>query len=360
MPFRVFSSLASMPADATRWWAATADNMFITPWWVETMIEAGLDTGATVAIGLLESDEGAPLAILPCLIASRRTGQQSRSTLRSMTGIYSCAFRPVLARTPSPAPLAHALGRSIGATLTARDIIHFDALDADWPELASFKAGLADSGFRTADYPHFGNWHEPVASLTFTDYLAARRGSLREILRRKRRAADRKGASFMIVRDGDALPVAWQAYDDVYGRSWKPAEPYPRFQLDLANRAVHQGALRLGIMRLGAVPVAIQFWIVWRGTATVLKLAHDEKFADLSPGTLLTAYMIENLMNEGSVTALDFGRGDDPYKQLWTSKRRQRIGLFGANPRSPEGAMILMRQHAGNWLRSMSRRSAAF
>ncbi len=70
----------------------------------------------------------------------------------------------------------------------------------------------------------------------------------------------------------------------------------------------------------------------------------------LSPGTVLTAWMVRALLAEG-VTQLDFGRGDDPYKRLWADARRQRKGLILARPWRPRGAMALLRQAAGGALR---------
>ena len=84
--------------------------------------------------------------------------------------------------------------------------------------------------------------------------------------------------------------------------------------------------------------------------ATVLKLAHDDAWRALSPGTVLTAHMIRGLLGE-QVTELDFGRGDDPYKQLWANRRRQRIGVLLADPRQPRGLAALLRHDAGTVLR---------
>ena len=87
-----------------------------------------------------------------------------------------------------------------------------------------------------------------------------------------------------------------------------------------------------------------------------MKLAHDEAEASLSPGTLLTAAIIERLMKQEELTEIDFGRGDDPYKQLWTGYRRQRIGLLIANPRRLSSWRTLARHDVGRAVRWLHQR----
>ena len=79
----------------------------------------------------------------------------------------------------------------------------------------------------------------------------------------------------------------------------------------------------------------------------MLKLAHDEAFKAHSPGTVLTALMLRHLLDQEHVAAIDFGRGDDAYKQGWATQRRQRIGLLLVNPWRPAGAATLLRHIAG-------------
>jgi len=88
-----------------------------------------------------------------------------------------------------------------------------------------------------------------------------------------------------------------------------------------------------------------------------LKLAHDDAWRSLSPGTVLTAHMIRGLLGEGAAE-LDFGRGDDGYKASWASLRRPRIGVLLANPRDPRGLLALARHWAGVVLRKRRDRFA--
>ncbi|MGC8470425.1 MAG: GNAT family N-acetyltransferase, partial [Acetobacteraceae bacterium] len=48
-------------------------------------------------------------------------------------------------------------------------------------------------------------------------------------------------------------------------------------------------------------------------------------------------------LERDAITAVDFGRGDDPFKRDWARLRRQRIGLLLINPRRPAGLAALAR-----------------
>jgi len=102
--------------------------------------------------------------------------------------------------------------------------------------------------------------------------------------------------------------------------------------------------------------VAAHYWLVDGGRAYLLKLVHDAAAAAASPGTALTALMIRGLIETDGVRELDFGRGDDAYKQLWVAERRQRMGVMVTDPWHPAGMLELARQGAArgkNLLRRM-------
>ena len=121
------------------------------------------------------------------------------------------------------------------------------------------------------------------------------------------------------------------------------------------------GRLRLGVLRRGVdgVAVAAQYWVLGGGQAWLLKLAHAEESRAASPGPALTALMVRHLLERDGVRALDFGRGDDPYKRLWVGQRRQRMGLVLADPRTGEvyTAPVSLRVHPSAGIDEVLRRA---
>ena len=120
-----------------------------------------------------------------------------------------------------------------------------------------------------------------------------------------------------------------------------------------------QCLLRLGVWSIGTTPVAVQFWVLKSGHAIVLKLAHDEAYKTHSPGTVLTALMLRHLLDHEHTTRIDFGRGDDAYKQGWATNRQQRIGLLLVNPWTASGAATLLRHAAGRARTMLGQRQGA-
>jgi CelD/BcsL family acetyltransferase involved in cellulose biosynthesis len=278
-------------------------------------------------------------ALVPILRKGRR--------IASLTTPYTCAYTPLFA-AGLDRPARVAAMAAFAALVRPSCVVRLDALSAEWQHLGDLRTGARRTGLLALRFDHFGNWHEDVANLDWSAYLLGRPGALRETIRRRlRRAEQRPDARFDLFTRPDQVDQAVAAFESVYRRSWKDAEPFPTFNAALIRATAACGLLRLGVWSIGSEPVAAQFWVLQDGTATVLKLAHDQAFKAHSPGTVLTALMLRHLLDQERVAAIDFGRGDDAYKQGWATQRRQRIGLLLVDPWRPAGAAALLRHVAG-------------
>ncbi len=326
---RIYDSVGTLPPEALA--QLGRRGLFSSPAWFAVVEQHAIPPGARP--GYVLAQDGA--SVMPVL----RTGRR----IDALTTPYTCVYTPA-------ASAAEAFGR----LCRAGGISRIDAMPAEWEGHAAFLAGLRAAGLVALPFEHFGNWSEDVTGRDWDAYLASRPGALRETIRRRLRQAERRSdARFEILAAPAEMDRAATVYEDVYARSWKEPEPYPDFNVALMRAMADQGALRLGVWSIGETPVAVQLWVVWDGSAIVLKLAHDEAFKAHSPGTVLTALMLRHLLEQARVGRIDFGRGDDAYKRGWASERRQRIGFLLVNPWHPAGAAALLRHAAGRMRRTL-------
>lgn len=316
-------------------------DLFASRLWYDTLLLHAFPEGAEPVLGATDA------VLLPLL--------REHGRLRSLVGDYSLAWRPLPAPGADAAAL-HEAGRAFARLLRFGPPVLIEALDAQAPGLAPLLSGLRAGRILAARFDSFGNWQESFPpALDWESYLAARPPALRNTVARKLARAARGFAFERIVEPGPALEAGIATYFEVRAQSWKPHEPFPDFDAALMRALAAVGALRLGVLREAAQgrPVAAQYWAIdgagegGRRRATVLKLAHAEGAKAASPGTVLTALMIRGMIGQDGVLALDFGRGDDAYKRLWVSRRRQRIGFVLADPLDPRGAAALARQAGG-------------
>jgi CelD/BcsL family acetyltransferase involved in cellulose biosynthesis len=343
-PSLTVSSKILPPADCL-FASVERENLFTSKPWFEAFIAAGLQPHEEPLFLLLSGPNG-PRALLPC----RRTSKGDPS-ISSLTSFYSCDFRPLVAAGDDA---VYDLAQAVAERLSEVAVFGFDSLDTSWSGLDPFLRGLSRPSRALLRYAHFGRWWEDVRDRSFGDYLAARDGALREVIRRKTARLEREGATLAMIGAG-STPAEVEAgiadYETVYAASWKDAEPFPNFQPTLMRGLAEAGWLRLALLRVESQPIAAQLWTLVGGTATVLKLAHDQRFDKHSPGTVLTAFAIRTLMTDETVERLDFGRGDDPYKQGWTSRRTPHIGVRSVSlVRRP---LAVVRHFAGTIVRNV-------
>jgi CelD/BcsL family acetyltransferase involved in cellulose biosynthesis len=332
-----FPTTGALPPDALAL-LGDASSLFATLAWWDVVLAHAIPALAEATFVAIRC-RNRLVAVVPML----RAGSQKSS----LTTPYTCVYRPLIdagldtsIRTAAMAAFA-CYCRSAG-------VVRLDALPAEWDGLAELEIGARRAGLVPLRFDHFGNWYENVAGLSWSAYLLRRPGALRETVRRRLRRAEKlTGARFDLFTRPDQMDQAAEAFESVYRRSWKDAEPYPEFNVALMRAMAEPGWLRLGVWSIGTEPVAVQFWVVKAAEAIVLKLAHDEAFKAHSPGTVLTALMLRHLLDNEHVGQIDFGRGDDAYKKDWAVERRQRVGVLLVNPWRPTGVVALLRHAAG-------------
>lgn len=317
--------------------------------WLHNLTLHALDEGdeAVLYVARLSSDEFVACAIN---IGSGHKHATSLSTF------YTSAYSPVV-RSDNPEALFVALFQYLAreegfATLTLAP------MDSRAPHFTVQRDALVKAGWKGCHaFFCFGNWIHETDGADYATYLASRPSKLRSTVRRKTKKFLAQDAGCLeLITDSSELEDAIAQYTTVYNNSWKNEEPYRDFVPQLLRMAARRGWLRLGIASYENRPVASQIWLVHSGTAYIFKLAYHEDYKQLSPGTVLTAYMMQRVIEEDHIDRIDYLSGDDVYKADWMTERRERHGIAAYNPRSLTGVTMLTGHRLKHLLKKLARR----
>ena len=321
--------------------------------WYTNLVDTVYADHANVRFYVLRKEsqkESQIQAVLPLRAEKGALGWRLYSLSNFYTSLYEPVFESGL-KSADLLPLLAALERDF-PRLASLKLTPMDPASHAWQTLLG---ALRASGWLPFEYFSFGNWSEPVAH-NWAGYLDAREQTLKSTLRRMGKKFAAESGTLEIVTQPKQIAAAIAAYEQVYAASWKKPEPYPAFTPGLAQTYAARGSLRLGLAWLGGKPVAAQLWIVSHGRAAIYKLAYDEQYKAYSPGTLLTALLMEHAIDKDKVSEVDYLIGDDPYKKSWMSQRRERWGVIAFNPRTPGGLAGMAREWAGRALKGARRR----
>ncbi len=336
--------LALPPGVAALFEKAANENFFSSAAWYDLMARFGLEPARQVRL-YVDSDIRTQVALVSH--GPEKDDTKGSRILRSLTNAYSCEHRIILGPMIDPVVALRELAECLAADSPAWHRIILAGFDPADPAIAALAGALRNVGMALRPFFDSGTWYEVTAGMSFADYVASRPSMLRNTWRRKTAKLQRSGqAQFRYYDSIESIESGIADYQSVYRSSWKPEEYFPLFIPELIRMAARLGALRMGTLHFGGRPVAAQFWIVWQHRACIYKLAHDESGDDYSLGTILTMRMMERVLEQDKPIEVNFGRGDDPYKKLWLSKRRERWGLAAANMRTLRGFGHALRQTA--------------
>jgi len=359
---RVYESLADLPpAYGALFEFAGRTRLFLTETWFRNFARNGLDPSDRIRLYAVEREtDGKPLAILPMRHAAAADPLQPR-TLTALASYYSPDFGPIVdPATDRMEEVLHALARAVAEDHPAWDVVDLFPLERPSPMIATLMAAFRACGMVVDEYFRSGNWYLPVEGRSFAGYLETLPPPLRNTIRRKTRQLETMpGFRLDIVTRPADVDAALEAYEQVYGESWKQAEPRPQFIRGLVHACAERGWLRMGMLYVEGSPVATQIWIVHAGTASIYKLAYDSRYRKLSAGSVLSAALMRHVLDVDKVRTVDYLSGDDDYKKDWMSHRAERWGLIAFNPRSPLGIACAGRHFGGRLIRRILPSGAA-
>lgn len=344
MRIRCFSDFGSLRAAHPELAASSVEVPFRSLDWFEHLVCFGIAGDA--ALQLLSADT--PDKLVSCLPLVR----QGRS-LSSLSNYFTGLYGPIGDDGDAAAWLA--VCRYWRASHPRPAIIRLQPLDTESTFSAQIRSALLAAGYWVDSYFCFGNWYLRPNGCSFADYLSGRPAALRNTIRRGRGKLRKAGAWQLAIHTvpGTELEQAISAYEDIYRRSWKPAEEHPEFIRGLCQLAAQRGWLRLGVLSLEGKAIASQIWLLIAGTAHIFKLAYDPAAAFCSPGTVLTAAMMEQAIDKDAATEIDYLSGDDAYKRDWMSHRRERHGLIAFDPATWHGLQAALVHFARRGVKSL-------
>lgn len=281
---------ARAPFDRLEWWQGLADQCDLLP---------------LIAV----ARSGEQRAVMPLLRRARQ--------VHCLANWYSFQVAPLFSPDADRTAMLTALAADLAGQ--APHLV-LSPLPDENGAASALAAALRRTGWTTFIEPCDVNHILPVGGRGFAEYLAGRAGPLRTTLKRK---ADKVAVTIETAFN----PDSWASYESIYAQSWKSEEGCPAFLRAFAEQEGAAGRLRLAIASAEGHPVAAQFWTVEAGTAFIHKLAHIEAAKALSPGTTLTAALLERVIDHDKVELVDFGTGNDAYKRDWMEQVRPRYRI---------------------------------
>lgn len=305
---------------------AARDSIFFSRTWFENLLANATADRQGVLLACVVAD-GRVLALLPLEMRSNRHWH-------ALTNLYSSLYTLLLAQPAQPAqPAQREVMDCLAGGLSRLPFValRLDPIADDDGNLRALQQAMEARGIACHRTFRFHNWIHRTRGQSYRDYMAARPARVRNSIARKERKLAREHDCTIRLFTGSGLQQAMADYNAVYHKSWKANELYGDFVDGLVRGFSRQGWLRLAILYADQGPVAAQLWFVAHGKASIFKLVHDENWRRYSPGSILTAHLMKQVIDNDEVAEIDFLTGNDAYKQDWMSERRERWAVHFIN-----------------------------
>ncbi|MET0012477.1 MAG: GNAT family N-acetyltransferase [Sedimenticola sp.] len=302
------------------------------------------DNTNNIEIYKITDINGKPVMVLP-MNRTYSTGLISINTLESMSNYYTSFFAPLIKDNDIFEPAFSTVINDLSCNKYKKtDVICLKPIEKNSSQWDSIVSILKLHNYTCEEYFCFGNWYQSVEGMEYIDYFNNLPSRLKNtIIRKTKKLNLRSNFNTKIYTQYEDIKKHYHEFEHVYENSWKNKEPYPEFIKRIALEFSKKSSTRLGILYIDNQPVAACLWFINNSVASIYKLAYIEEFKALSVGTILSAEITKYVINNDSITIIDYLTGDDPYKRDWMSTRRERWGIIAYNRKTLIGMILALR-----------------
>lgn len=313
MKFEYYSNWCQLPASVDSLFEyCSHESMFLTREWFETLSDTMFEDGQPLLL-VSVLDKGCVMALLPLI----GENEHRKSFSHRYTAFYSLLLSEDR-QTETLACLAKGLSQMPIHSLKLSPVAE------DNNSLLGLRKALESSGYEYHQHFFFYNWIHRTKRQSFDEYMAGRPARLRNTISRKRRKLEREHEYKIRMFKGDEVQQGLTDYHAAYSASWKANEQYATLLDTAAIKLSVPDWTRLAVLYIDGKSVAAQLWFVVQDKASIFRLAYDNDWRHYSPGSILTAYLMQYVIDIDKVEEIDFLTGNEAYKQDWMSIRRQR------------------------------------
>jgi CelD/BcsL family acetyltransferase involved in cellulose biosynthesis len=209
------------------------------------------------------------------------------------------------------------------------DLLSLTGMDAADGPMEQLSEALALRGAVVHSRPADRCWRLALPD-DWESYLALLSKSHRKRVRRLERAYFETGrARCHVVRSPAELEHGYRVLTDLHARRWAALSTggifnqtaMHAFHREAMQALLSRGELRLSWLELDGQPVAAEYSLAGNKIVYAYQSGMDPAAAEHEPGSLSLIATLKGAMAEG-FTAIDFLRGDEPYKQHWRAEPR--------------------------------------
>lgn len=357
----VYNNFNELPASYLKIFAdaSRVSGFFYSYHWFKHLVETSFKKNVLLKIYGVESNAGQTkpgLALVMCCLPPS-INLLAPKQLLPVSNYYTSLFGPVTGNDfESREEDIKLLVQTIVSERPGWDTVDMHPLDLSSPLFTLLKNTFRKEGMAVQAYFCFGNWYLNINGRSFTEYFDTLPAKLKNTIARKTKQLNNRTAwNIKIISSTADLAEYIAVFETIYNSSWKNPEPHPDFIPGLIHICAEQGWLRLGIAYINDQPAAAQIWIVNSGVASIYKLAYIDAYSKYSIGTILTARLMEHVIDIDKVREVDYLTGDDEYKRDWMSNRRERWGLICFNLRTPAGILASIKHMGRSALKRLLR-----
>ncbi|MBF0620464.1 MAG: GNAT family N-acetyltransferase [Magnetococcales bacterium] len=303
------------------------ESVFFSRPWFENLVANSLEDNQLMRLACVIEGESV-LAILPLM-------QQSSKNWYALRSHYTTLFTLLITDNAQKKTLDCLAQGLRQLPIQGLQLYPFDEHDKT---ILLLQRAMESAGFECYRRFHSYSWFKRLEGVSFKTYMAARPGQVRNTITRKFRKLEREHSAHIRLYTNEDLQHAVADYLLIHQASWKAFEPnLEEFVEGLVNHLSKQGWLRLAILYIDEQPAAAQIWFVVHKKASIFRLAYDETWKCYSPGSILTRYLMEHVIDVDKVEEIDYLYGNDAYKKEWMSDRRERWTLGCVFRHEPKG-----------------------